>query len=171
MRNILLNYPKKISIILLLFLLIVPEFLYANDYQIKLLDFGLIEQSGKIKDITLNSDMGRTAWDKSRIIKTTDMIPAKLNTTFGIKYKLVGPAGENKLKLVARWVFPPQGLTNPETGEVYKFVDSTILVSIGDILFDTGTFDKNMDLETGTWTQQLIHNGKILLSKEFMVYE
>jgi hypothetical protein len=103
-----------------------------------------------------------------KLLKKTDVVEARIGTTFGIDYVLDGrPVGE-RVKLFIRLQRP--AITNPATGETSTMDENVTPAWISMHKHDGFSFDHPWELVPGKWTFQVFHDSKLLLEKTFEVH-
>ena len=104
--------------------------------------------------------------DNPRLIQETDEIVGQLGNTFGFEVDLAGlPPGP--VNLVIRTIHP--ALTNSETGKTMTVSEYDWTVSAREKVYFGFTFDYRWEIAEGTWTKQVVYNGKVLAEKKFKV--
>lgn len=104
--------------------------------------------------------------------QSTDRVPARLGTRFGVNYVIVGnPEGTIvEFREVVR--LPAPGLRNPKTGNVYRETNRTVQKAIGNRGTLTGySFDQDWEMVPGPWTFELWLGERLMLTKTFTVYK
>jgi Domain of unknown function (DUF3859) len=138
--------------------------------RVEIIQFGTY-QTGKTGKTVPNADSanGRVTFvGNHKLLERTDTICARLQTTFGVEFKLVGaPAGRTvTLNMVTR--FPPGGVTNAQavTFTHNKFKSGQI---IGDSDFRSFTFDEPYELVAGPWVLEFHYQDQLIGTKIFTV--
>lgn len=104
--------------------------------------------------------------DSHRLIQQTDEIAGILDNSFGIDLRLENfPPGTSVLTI--RTFHPP--LTNPKTGKTMNVSEYDWPVSIRDNVYFGYTFDHGWEIGEGTWTKQILYNGRVIAEKKFKV--
>ena len=119
--------------------------------------------------------------DDIKLLKLTYKIPARLGTSFGLKYYVNGNPPGAKVNITQRWLFPYPGVKHPETGKLTHYYDERIKPPIGRTMQGNylifwsiaaiQKFTKPSDLVPGEWKLQLWHGRKKLKEKTFTVYK
>lgn len=136
--------------------------------QIEIKDFGFYDLSvdGSVpapEDISGT----RNIVSNIRLQRQTDEIDAQLGRSFGFRFRITDPALVGKT-LTLRTIFPP--LSNPESKRTMTTQDRNFVVtSTGDILYDGYRFDYDWEMAEGTWSFQILHQGRLLAEKKFKV--
>ncbi|MCW5770987.1 MAG: DUF3859 domain-containing protein [Rhodospirillaceae bacterium] len=136
--------------------------------QVEIKDFGFYDLSvdGSVpapEDISGT----RNIVSNIRLQRQTDEIDAQLGRSFGFRFRITDPALLGK-KLTLRTKFPP--LSNPDTKRTSGTQDRTFVVtSTGELLYDGYRFDYDWEMAEGTWTFQILQDGKVLAEKKFKV--
>jgi len=104
--------------------------------------------------------------ENHRLIQETDEIVGQLGNTFGFEVDLDGlPPGP--VNLVVRTIHP--ALTNSETGRTMTVSEYDWPVAGREKVYFGFTFDYRWEIAEGTWTKQLVYNGKVIAEKKFKV--
>ena len=119
--------------------------------------------------------------DDIKLMKLTYKIPARLGTSFGLKFYVNGHPPGAQVYITERWLFPYPGVKHPKTGKLTHYYDQTELAPIGHIMQGNyltvwsiaaiQTFSQESDLVPGEWKLQLWYGGKKLKEKTFTVYK
>jgi hypothetical protein len=136
----------------------------------RIIDYGLyVAEDVK----TEKTDYGTSAVSKvEKLIKQTDRVPARIGTTFGLRYRLEGKPKDGLVKLVVKVIIPSPGLTNPKTGKTFNSLSFTkVKVKIDKIHHELLTFEEKWDLVLGNWKIQILYEGKMVAEKTFAVYK
>ena len=152
------------------FLLLLP-FLATVQAQtvdcIVITDAGLYERTVKSRVVDPNSPSGGRSIVESRFVEPTTTFPARLGTTFGFAYTLIGePAGaEARVKIVSR--FPPPGVPNATTNQMQLSYEQSALRQIGVENYTGWTFTEPGDLIAGSWTIELWYGARKMAEQQF----
>jgi len=94
----------------------------------------------------------------------------KTGTQFGIEFRLDGaPAGDN-LTLHAVFIFPPQGIRNPNTGDIMLAAKVVFPnMKIGALCVVGYGFDNAWEIIPGMWTEQIWYQDRMLAERSFTV--
>lgn len=103
-----------------------------------------------------------------RWLKKTTKVPAQQGVSFGIEY-VINSDSDERLELEEVIVFPPTGLTNPETGKNQKEDVFPTEIFPGEAVFTCYTFDYPWEIVKGTWTFQVRSGDQLLLEKSFLI--
>lgn len=116
-----------------------------------------------------------------KLLKLTYKIPARLGTSFGLKYSINGHPPGAQVYITQRWLFPYPGVKHPETGKLTRYYDETELIPIGHtiqgnyLIAWSGVamqkFTEASELVPGKWTLQLWYDGRKLKEKTFTIYQ
>lgn len=102
-----------------------------------------------------------------KVVRNTTSVPARLCTSFGFQYVIVGSPSkvEVPIKMVTR--FPAPGLYNPETRE-RTFEHATVVRrTVGRVHFRSYTLESSWELVPGVWTFELWHKDRKLAEQSF----
>lgn len=105
----------------------------------------------------------------AKLIKQTQIVPATLNTKFGISFVVHGTPKGTRIPVQNVILFPPR--VDPNTGKTKTRSVDTTLVKLEE---DQGVgiyegFSHLEQSQLGTWTFQVFFSGKKLLEKKFTV--
>ncbi len=132
-----------------------------------ILNFGIYE-----KNIV---DEAKSPIDGSNIVfellgNQTDLIPAKIKTTFGFRYVLNGKPKGAAVKIRTAYTFPT--MTNPTTGKVSIREEAWRLEPIGNKQIGIfWKFTEPWEVLPGKWTLSLYDDQRLLIEKTFTVIE
>ena len=149
----------------------------AEVYGIKIQEWGIYDIE-KVKGLAPGTSV---FVDDIKLLKLTYKIPARLGTSFGLKYSINGHPPGAKVYITHRWLFPYPGVKHPETGKLTHYYDETVPTPIGRtmqgnylIVWSIAAiqkFTEASDLVPGEWKLQLWHGRKKLKEKTFTIYE
>jgi hypothetical protein len=105
-----------------------------------------------------------------QFMSTSAEVRGEVGTEFGIEFRIDGtPTGQGvTLHLVL--IFPPQGLRNPNNGEIMH--NSKIAfpdMKIGDLSLVGYGFDNGWEIVPGIWTEQIWYQDRMLAERSFTV--
>jgi hypothetical protein len=104
-----------------------------------------------------------------RLIKSTGRVPAVMGTMFGFTFRLEGqPRGYLETFQV---VVTCPGLHVPGRKGVVRRTVGNLRYRLGGNHIVSWVFTKPWELVPGKWTIQLVHQGKLLAQKSFVVYK
>lgn len=104
--------------------------------------------------------------DGHRLLERADVIVGQLGNTFGIEVKLENfPAGVAPLTI--RTTHPP--LANPKTGAVTRVSEYDWTSLTSESAYFCFSFDERWEIAEGTWTMQVLYEGKVIAEKSFKV--
>ena len=144
---------------------------HAQDIQkVEIVEFGLYQRGEVVghQPATANA-FGRATVTGWKHLSTTRKVPARVGTTFGFRYKVVGsPAGEI-VPILQATLLPPQGVkspsgTRPFTRDVFQGY-----AEIGGEDTWMFTFDYPWEMVAGIWTVQFWHGNKKISEQLFEV--
>jgi len=102
----------------------------------------------------------------TKLISATQMIPAKIGTTFGFHFIIHGNPKGVRANLRAVFLFPP--MTNATTGQAYTRFEANITAPLEDnnaaMYYD---LTHTWEVVPGKWTFQIFDHDKKLLEEEF----
>ena len=103
------------------------------------------------------------------VSNSTD-VPGQVGTQFGIEFRIDGkPLGDGvTLHLVLN--FPPQGIRNPNTGDLMHTANIAFPnVKIGALSLLGYGFDNTWEIIPGVWTAQIWYQDRMLAERSFTV--
>jgi hypothetical protein len=103
-------------------------------------------------------------------VQKTTRVPARLKTSFGVRFVVVGAPKGQEVALEERWLLPAPGLRNPQTGNVHRQEANAIKLKIGDKAYRGYGFDEEWELVPGDWTVEIWSGRRKLLSQTFTVF-
>jgi len=97
-------------------------------------------------------------------------VAGKAGTQFGIEFRLEGtPAGDG-VTLHAAFTFPPQGIRNPNTGDMMHTAKVAFPnMKIGALCLIGYGFDNGWEIVPGVWTEQIWYQDRMLAERSFTV--
>ncbi len=104
---------------------------------------------------------------KFKIIKTTDSIPAKLHTAFGVEFKVTGNEKPD-LAYVAEWIYP-KPIKEPD-GRLYGSVKAGNSISTNKETNASFYLSEPYELVKGNWKLNVYIEKKLLYSHVFVLY-
>ena len=164
---------KRIKAIFLLLLGAFSNVLFAectNIESIEILNFGLYSiDEVRVENVDSKPDGKVRVYQKIINTEKTWNIPAKLKTSFGLKYKIIGaPLGcETELKRVT--LYPNSGLNNPKTGNAVYSLQKKLKLKVGKSYALGFSFKEPWELVKGEWKYQLWNENNLLVEKTFYV--
>ena len=108
-----------------------------------------------------------TAW---HFVSQKADVPGTVGAQFGIEFRIDGkPAGED-VTLHVVLTFPPQGIRNPNTGDVLHEAKIAFPnMRIGALCVLGYGFDNAWEIVPGTWTEQIWYRDRMLAERSFTV--
>lgn len=104
-----------------------------------------------------------------RLISSTTTVLGQVGVRFGLLYVPLGdvPGADTQLKLVIS--FPPGGLRNPETREIFFRTESMVTVSIGTAWYWEYHLESEWEVVPGIWTFGFWYQERKLAEQRFCV--
>jgi hypothetical protein len=136
-------------------------------YQFVLLAHGLSASKTPVTHKKDSSAWGDGPYQFFKVIQTTDSVPAKLNTVFGIEYKLTGIDNPD-VHYTEEWLYPSP--LKESDGRKYASYKTNGTISVNKNNSCSYVLEKPNELLKGTWTLNLYIEGKLLFSHKFIVY-
>jgi hypothetical protein len=103
------------------------------------------------------------------VSNSTD-VAGQVGTQFGIEFRIDGnPVGDGvTLHMVLN--FPPQGIRNPNTGDMMHAANIAFPnLKIGALCLLGYGFDNGWEIVPGVWTEQIWYQGRMLAERSFTV--
>lgn len=106
-----------------------------------------------------------------RLINSTTSVIGQVGVRFGLRYVVVGSptASDVPLKLVI--TFPPGGLRNPNTRQIFYHNEHILTVPSGVTLYWEYHFEHEWEVVAGLWYFQFWHQDRKLAEQRFCVQE
>jgi hypothetical protein len=104
-----------------------------------------------------------------KLLRATTSVPARLCTSFGFKYLIVGSLSKADVPIRMVTKFPAPGLHKPETLERIYEQETVVSRTIGRVYFRSYTFESSWELLPGTWTFEFWHQNRKLAEQSFTV--
>jgi hypothetical protein len=110
-----------------------------------------------------------TASDWRFVSDSTD-VDGKVGTQFGIEFRIDGTPADQAVTIHLGLKFPPQGIRNPNTGDLLRtarvaFPD----MKIGALCVVGYGFDNAWEIVPGAWTLQILYQDRVLAERTFVV--
>jgi hypothetical protein len=97
-------------------------------------------------------------------------VPGKVGTQFGIEFRVDGTPPGDGVTLYLVLTFPPQGIRNPNTGDLLRTAKVAFPnMKIGALCLLGYGFDNDWEIVPGAWTQQIWYQNRMLAERRFMV--
>jgi len=106
-----------------------------------------------------------------RLISSTSTVLGQIGVRFGVVYVPLGdtPGVEGHLKLVI--TFPPGGLRNPETHEIFFRNEHMVTVPIGSAMYWEYQLENQWEIVSGVWVFSFWHQDRKLAEQRFCVHD
>jgi hypothetical protein len=139
----------------------------AAGNRVKIVDYGVYDHT--VTEII--KDPKEVAGERSLVTnlhvrEKTTLIDAQRGRMFGFQFRVTDP-GLYGRTLVVRKIVPK--LTNPKTGQTATVMDSEVVAEPGVLHLNAYGFDYDWERAEGTWTFQVLYQGKVLAEKKFKV--
>ncbi len=97
-------------------------------------------------------------------------VAGKAGTEFGIEFRLDGAPAGDSLTLHAVFIFPPQGMRNPNTGDIMLAAKVAFPnMKIGGLCLVGYGFDNAWEIVPGVWSEQIWYQDRMLAERSFTV--
>ena len=97
-------------------------------------------------------------------------VAGKAGTQFGIEFRLEGAPAGDSLTLHAVFIFPPQGMRNPNTGDMMLAAKVAFPnMKIGALCLVGYGLDNAWEVVPGVWTEQIWYQDRMLAERSFTV--
>lgn len=104
---------------------------------------------------------------KFKIVKTTDSIPARLHTVFGIEFKVTGISTPD-LHYITEWVYPKP--IKEDDGRLYGAVKTSSSMSTNKEANASFYLTDKKELIKGDWKLNIYIEKKLVYSHVFVLY-
>jgi Domain of unknown function (DUF3859) len=97
-------------------------------------------------------------------------VDGKVGTQFGIEFRIDGTPADQPVTIHLGLKFPPQGIRNPNTGNVLH--DTRIAfpaMKVGALSLVGYGFDNAWEIVPGEWTLQIVYQDRVLAERTFTV--
>jgi hypothetical protein len=165
-------YLPALSVVALLFSTM-PFCLYADDQHAsvsgaEIADYGIYRRSSKGEVNAPETNVGHIhAVASVELVQRTEQIPATLDTSFGIRYRVSGNPNGAIIQGTVNVIHPET--KNPESGKTTAVDQWPFTAKLGKLKYTGWHFDHLWELVPGKWTIQLIYRGKVIAEKQFEV--
>lgn len=102
-----------------------------------------------------------------KVIKSTDSVPARLNTVFGIEFKVTGMNNPD-LRYTQEWIYPAP--MKEEDGRKYALAKVNGTMSTNHDNTCSYSFGKSYELLKGPWKLNVYVENKLMFTRTFIVY-
>jgi hypothetical protein len=159
---------KSVAIAFVALLLGEPALAEVKVAAAQIVEYGIytanIQTSKRDSEGVIQSDLGNI-----RHAATTTTIPAQHGVRFGFRYKIIGtPAGTTvPIRIVT--VYPPAGLSPPNTAQPIHNSEMNVTRKIGDTSYNDYGFDDPWELVPGSWAIQIWYGNNKLAEQNFTV--
>ena len=97
-------------------------------------------------------------------------VPGRVGTHFGIEFRIDGSPAQDDVTFYLTLTFPPQGIRNPNTGEImYSNRVAFPHMKIGALCLLGYGFDTEWEIVPGPWTAQIWYRDRMLAERTFTV--
>ncbi len=97
-------------------------------------------------------------------------VAGKVGTQFGIEFRIDGTPPGDGVTLYLVLAFPPQGMRNPNTGEMMHAANIAFPnMKIGALCLIGYSFDNAWEIVPGVWKQQIWYQNRLLAERSFVV--
>jgi hypothetical protein len=97
-------------------------------------------------------------------------VAAKVGTQFGIEFRIDGTPPGDGVTLHLALTFPPQGIRNPNTGDMLHAAKTAFPnMKIGALSVLGYGFDNAWEIVPGVWTEQIWYQDRMLAERTFTV--
>jgi len=107
--------------------------------------------------------------DRRELIEATTTVPAKVGTSFGIRFVAIGEPMGTKMNVTFITRYPAQGLRNPNTGKIAYKSEFEWGIETGKRVARTYSFDNAWEAVPGEWALEFWHQGRKLGGQTFTV--
>lgn len=126
-----------------------------------------IDKYKTIKDASISTGMRSEATPV--IQHLTTVIPAKLDTIFGLDVLVRGSPRSRVIPVRVVWHYPAPGIRNPNTGVAKRTDEFTTTLALNNKTTFYWSLSKKYTLVPGTWTFELWHGDRLLINQAFVL--
>ncbi len=127
----------------------------ATVQRCEIVEYGLYDLKTEKRVNAPGVAAGSVAIRTGKLIKTTSVIPARLGTGFGYRFKLIGSPVGAKVTIKDINIVPEPGLRNPKTGNVIYREENVYTRKIGDTWRSDYQLNNEWMLLPGKWIFQI----------------
>jgi hypothetical protein len=136
----------------------------------------ILERGTYRADITARSKKpGTTGFfntvKNAQLISSTTSVPGLVGVRFGVRYVVISDTSGVKLPLRLVIRFPPGGLRNPITGELFLHSEHDMLVATGAKSYWEYLFENEWEIAEGIWQFEFWDGSNKLSEQRFCVYD
>lgn len=99
----------------------------------------------------------------------TRQVPARLGTSFGTRFRVVGTPAGRSVTLRSIWRMPEPGISNPATGVTHRESVADFVTTIGQLHTRGFHFEWAWEIRCGDWVYEVWQGARKLLSQTFAV--
>jgi hypothetical protein len=140
----------------------------ASEPSIRILAYGVFDtqRTGHVEKGERTASGELRSVDNHRLVEQTEEIVGQLGNSFGVDLRLENfPPGP--VTLTIRTLHPP--LTNPKSGRTMSVSEYDWPVAGRENVYFGYTFDHGWEIAEGTWTKQILYNGRVIAEQKFRV--
>ena len=104
-----------------------------------------------------------------RFLRETPAVTAQKDTSFGIRFFVVGEPRGADVTFRSVWKIPSPGITDPNSGKNYRESATEFTTQIGTAYLDGYGFNEPWEIVKGTWTQQIWFGDRKLLERRYTI--
>jgi hypothetical protein len=164
------DHVLRYSVLVLLLVGVAAEAQAQRVEGAEVLGYGIYETLTKRTTVTdSNISTGqRVDYDQGRLAKRTSTIPLVGDTiVFGAKVRLKGSAQGQAARIRIVWLYPGQGLTNPETGKAKLRDEYETDHELGSAKDYIWTISSAWTRVPGKWTLQVWQSDRLFAQQVF----
>jgi Domain of unknown function (DUF3859) len=103
-------------------------------------------------------------------VSSAEEVVGKVGTQFGIEFRIDGAPVGDRVTLHLVLAFPPQGVRNPNTGDMMHAANIAFPdIKIGALCVLGYGFDSAWEIVPGVWTEQVWYQDHMLAERKFTV--
>lgn len=163
--------PNCLLRMLMLFLLTPPAYGQMSFVGIRVVDRGIYRAETIKRTEAPNTTGLINTVQNVRLVENTTTVLGRAGVRFGLRYLAVGSEASLPVPLKLVITFPPTGLRNPETQQVFFSTEQTVSVSIGAAHYWEYHFEFEWEVVPGVWHFQFWQNDRKLAEQPFCVYD
>lgn len=133
----------------------------------EVVEYGIFDKLGSIDHVRTPTAVELDRGVQVRLATQTEIIPAKLGISFGIRTRLEGGRLGSRITCAIRLIHPR--LVDPNLGAKKDVEEWFTTREIGKCEAAGYTFSREWEIVPGEWTIQLLYENKVIAERSFTV--
>lgn len=131
---------------------------------------GIYTEQTSVTEAAPDTTLGHVTYVKNaHLVQPTTQIPARLGTTFGMRYRVLGSPAGAPVNLRAITRIPHPGITNPRNNTTFLTSEYESMQVIGEVNYRSYIFEEPWEIVTGIWSMEFWLDGKLVGEQKFEV--